>query len=107
MPRAFAVIIAISAQATSSRGFIACSGPWAMPIETLSRPAGSISVSPRRVDDPAGEPEGVARVARGHDHAELLAAEAADDVGDADDALEQVGQLDEHEVAGRRGRGRR
>ena len=51
------------------------------------------------VDDPAREAERVARVARGHDHAELLAAEPADDVRGAHDALEEVGQLDEHEVA--------
>ena len=51
------------------------------------------------VDDPPREPERVARVARGHDHAELLAAQAADDVRGADDALQQVGELDEHEVA--------
>ena len=47
LPRAFAVIMAISAQATSSRGFMACSGPCAMPMETLSLPAGAISVSAR------------------------------------------------------------
>ena len=37
MPCAFAVIIAASAQAVSSRGFIACSGPSESPIETVSR----------------------------------------------------------------------
>ena len=41
LPRAFAVIIAASAQATSSRGFIACCGPCAIPIETVILPAGA------------------------------------------------------------------
>ena len=36
----FAVIIATSAQATSSRGFAACSGPEAIPIERLTEPTG-------------------------------------------------------------------
>jgi hypothetical protein len=52
-----------------------------------------------RVDDPARQAERVAGVARGHDHAELLAAEAADDVRGADDPAEEVGELDEHDVA--------
>ena len=38
--RAFAVIIATSAHATSSRGLAACSGPEAMPIERLTGPTG-------------------------------------------------------------------
>ena len=38
-PRALAVIIAISAQATSSRGLAACSGPRAIPIESVTGPA--------------------------------------------------------------------
>ena len=38
LPRAFAVIIAASAQATSSRGLAACSGPCAIPIETRDPP---------------------------------------------------------------------
>ena len=45
LPRAFAVIIAASAQAISSRGFIACFGPCAIPIETVTFPAGSRSIS--------------------------------------------------------------
>src|SRR2546425_675735 len=49
-PRAFAVIIAASAQATSSRGFIACSGPCATPTETLISPARSMGrVSSRSI----------------------------------------------------------
>ena len=48
LPRAFAVIIAASAQATSSRGFAACSGPCATPIETAMLPARSNSICPRR-----------------------------------------------------------
>ena len=38
-PRALAVIIAISAQAMSSRGLAACSGPMAIPIESVTGPA--------------------------------------------------------------------
>ena len=45
-PRAFAVIIATSAQATSSRGLAACSGPDAMPTERLTGPTGANSASP-------------------------------------------------------------
>ena len=41
LPRALAVIIAASAQATSSRGFIACSGPCEMPTEMVILPAGA------------------------------------------------------------------
>ena len=56
LPRAFAVIIAASAHAISSRGFAAWAGPWAMPIETVIRPAGpnsaSDSLSVRRADSP-------------------------------------------------------
>ena len=44
-PRAFAVIIATSAQATSSRGFAACSGPAAIPTETVTGPTRANSVS--------------------------------------------------------------
>src|SRR2546425_747889 len=40
LPWALAVIIAASAHATSSRGFIACSGPWEIPTEIVSLPAG-------------------------------------------------------------------
>ena len=52
-----------------------------------------------RVRQPAREVERVARVARGHDHAELLAAEPADDVGAAQLAAQEDGQLGENLVA--------
>ena len=48
LPRAFAVIIAASAQATSSRGLAACSGPCAIPIETAILPARPSSTRSRR-----------------------------------------------------------
>ena len=40
LPRAFAVIIATSAHATSSRGLAACSGPDAIPTESETGPTG-------------------------------------------------------------------
>ena len=43
-PRAFAVIIADSAQAISSRAFIACSGPSATPTEIVISPVDSTGV---------------------------------------------------------------
>ena len=47
-PRAFAVIIATSAHATSSRGFAAWAGPEAMPIDTLTGPTGPNGVAVMR-----------------------------------------------------------
>ena len=46
------------------------------------------------------EAHGIACVAGGHDDAELLAAQPADDVGAADGLAEDVGERDEHLVAG-------
>ena len=47
-PRAFAAIIADSAQATRSRGLPAFSGPCAMPTETVISPAASTGRAPSR-----------------------------------------------------------
>ena len=100
LPRAFAVIIADSAQATSSRGFIACSGPCAMPTEIVISPRRRTRPRASRSVSRAAEAERVARVAGRHDHRELLAAEAADDVGARGRARAQhLGERDEHLVA--------
>ena len=48
-----------------------------------------------------GKPEGVARVAGRHDHAELLAADAADDIGAAHSLARDARKLDQKLVAGR------
>ena len=63
------------------------------------RPGGAeVDVLQRRVE-PHREPEGRGRVARAHDHAELLAAEPAHDVGAAQRGAQQVGQPPQHLVA--------
>ncbi len=49
--------------------------------------------------EPSGEPERVAGVARRHDHAELLAADAADDVGAANGVARDARDLNQHLVA--------
>ena len=90
-PRAFAVIIAASAQATSSRGLAAFSGPMAIPVETESLPTASASSSPELDADALGERGGAPDVAGREDHRELLAADAADDVRRADGRAEHVG----------------
>ena len=48
LPCAFAVIMAASAHAASSRGFIACSGPSEIPTETVTLPTPGGSSSPSR-----------------------------------------------------------
>ena len=53
-----------------------------------------------RVGQAAREVDRVAGVAGGDDHAELLAAETADDVGAAHGAAQQVGEVAQHLVAG-------
>ena len=53
-----------------------------------------------RVRQPAAEVERVARVAGRHHDAELLAAEAADDVRAAQRAAEKIGEVAKHLVAG-------
>ena len=101
LPRAFAVIIAASAQATSSRGLAACSGPWAIPIETAIRPARPSSTSSSRLPSRVASAITCASWLDGHDHGELLAADAADHVGGADGRAQVVGELGEHLVADR------
>jgi hypothetical protein len=59
LPRAFALIIAASAQAISSRGFIACSGPAREPDGDRDAP-GRVEVGRLdTVDDAVGELLGV------------------------------------------------
>ena len=99
LPLAFAVIIADSAQATSSRGFIACSGPCAMPIETVTVPASTKSIVSSRCGEPVGEASGARGVGGRDDHRELLAADPADGVRAADGRAQMVGELGEDPVA--------
>ena len=94
MPRAFAVIIAASAHVTSSRGFIACCGPCEMPIDTVTGPAGSNVHLAQPLGEARRESECVARIARRHDHAELLAADPTDDVGAAHGLEGEPSELD-------------
>ncbi len=54
----------------------------------------------QRLGEARSEHERVARVARRHDHAELLAADAADDVRAAHGVARDARDLDEHLVAG-------
>ncbi len=64
-------------------------------------PAGRLEVDlAQALGEACREPERRARVARGHDHAELLAADAADDVGLAHGLARQTRDLDEQLVAG-------
>ena len=63
-PRVLAVIIAASAQATSSRGFAACVGPTATPVETVSRPDGLRFELAELLAQPLRERSGVRDVAR-------------------------------------------
>ena len=99
LPRVFAVIIAASAQATSSRGFAACSGPTAMPVEAVRPPTASASSSAKRVAEALGERERAREVAGGEDDRELLAADAADDVRRADGGAQHVRHLEQQLVA--------
>ena len=100
LPRAFAVIIAASAQATSSRGFIACSGSL-RDSDRDRHGSGLVELGRGELlGQPLRQLESVGGVARRHDHAELLAAQAADDVGDPERRPEQLRELDEHLVAG-------
>ena len=63
LPCAFAVIIAASAHAASSRGFIACSGPSERPIETVSVPTpGNVELG-EPLDEPLGDARRVGAVA--------------------------------------------
>ena len=56
---------------------------------------------PEPLREPPGEPERVPGVAGRHDHRELLAAEAADDVARADERVRELGDRDEDLVADR------
>src|SRR5262245_35721848 len=77
---------------------MACSGPCAMPIETLSLPAGSISVLARlsaiRRASPSASPASQEPMITPNS-----SPPSRQTTSDANDATEQVGQLDEHEVA--------
>ena len=99
LPRVFAVIIAASAQATSSRGLAACSGSIATPVETVSR-AGSLGLQlAELLTHPLGEADRAADVARRHDDRELLAADPADDVRRANGRAQDVRDLEQELVA--------
>ena len=89
------------ARAGSSRA----RGPGRCRSRRSAGPPGRTPSGERRSTIRAREPERVARVARGHDDAELLAAQAADDVGGAHDAL--AGCRPARRARGRRCRGRR
>ena len=80
LPCAFAVIIAASAQATSSRAFIACSGPKATPTESVISPTTSAEARSSASFRRAARPSASSGRARREDHGELLAADAADGV---------------------------
>ena len=99
LPRVFAVIIAASAQATSSRGLAAFSGPIAIPVETVSRPTASASSFAELLADPLGERVELRMSPDGRMTANSLAADAADDVGRAHGRAQDVGDLLEEVVA--------
>ena len=99
LPRALAVIIASSAQATSSRGLAAWSGPTAIPIESVSRPDGVELRERDPLCDPLGERLGDLEVARREDDRELLAAGPAHVVALAHRRPELVGELGQHLVS--------
>ena len=100
MPWAFAVIIAASAQATSSRGFNASSRALRQSRRDRD-PAGALELGlPQPLGDAAGEPVTGGRVGGGHHDRELLAADPADDVRAANRRAQDLGEGDEDSVAG-------
>ena len=101
LPRAFAVIIAASAQATSSRGI----GSVLRPLGDADR-NGDLAgeVASDRIEplhETGRERDGLLLVASGKDHGELLAADPADDVAGPDGGAQMVGELGQHVVADR------
>ena len=98
-PRVLAVIIAASAQATSSRGFAACVGPTATPVETVSRPTASASSSPSSSPSLSASASGVGDVGGRQDDRELLASDPADDVAGAHGRTQHVGHLEQELIA--------
>ena len=94
-PRVFAVIIAASANASSSRGFVASWGPWAIPTDTVIRPAPSNSVSARRAVMRRASRMPAPGARGGHDDRELLAADPADDVRRTDARAQDLAEPDQ------------
>ena len=90
--------MAASAHAASSRGFIAFSGPSESPTETVTLPTPGVSIPSKR-EDALRDVRGVRTVAATHDHAELLAAETADDVVGPHGAAQRVGERLQEVVA--------
>lgn len=98
-PRAFAVIIAASAHATSSRGFAACSGPLS-DADRDGDPAGKGELDlVEAACEPARGRDHLILPAVRDDHGELLAADPADDVVGTDRRAEVVRELGQDVVA--------